>query len=186
LEVIKNGHPTDMLEDQRWTWELGDRGILSPGRCLWMRAAGWNLVLFAGAIFFFFATLMQFLWLHLPGHASLRIAVLGPLLAFVVYALAVKAGERRWPRELIPSSSIAFDLLAGSLIGVAMIVSTLLLLWALGLYNIQGGHLKHWFSFLVFDSYVSSMLEELAFRGILLKKASVIQRTIRAGHENLS
>jgi membrane protease YdiL (CAAX protease family) len=122
-----------------------------------------------GAAFFFFATLMQFPWLHLPEHAGMQIGLLGPLVALLAYAVAVKTGERRLPREVMPSSSTVYELLVGVLIGFTMLVAMLSLLWALGLYHVQVGHLRNWFSFLVFNSYISGILEELAFRAILLR-----------------
>jgi membrane protease YdiL (CAAX protease family) len=158
-----------MLTNQQWRLDLGDRGVLKPGPWLWLRATGWNALLFLGAVFFFFGTILQLPWLHLRKDWPMTIGLLGPVLAFLVYALAVHIGERRRPREIALSLSTGYELLIGALIGFAMMVGTLLLLWTLGLYHVRVGHLTDWMSFLVFNSYISGMLEELAFRAILLR-----------------
>jgi membrane protease YdiL (CAAX protease family) len=158
-----------MLTNQQWRLDLGDRGVLEPGPCLWLRATAWNALLFVGAAFFFFGTILQLPWLHLPMDWPMTIGLLGPVLAFLAYALAVRMGERRPPREIALSSSTGYELLIGALIGFAMMVGTLLLLWTLGLYHVGVGHLTDWMSFLIFNSYISGMLEELAFRAILLR-----------------
>jgi uncharacterized protein len=157
-----------MLMNQQWKWDLGSRGVLVPGRWLWLRATAWSALLFSGALFFFFATLMQFPWLHLP-HQPKLVGLLGPVVAFVAYAIAVKKGERRMPEEVIPSSSIAYELIIGALLGFTLMVSMLSLLWILGLYHVQVNHPRNWFSFFVSNSYISGTLEELAFRAILLR-----------------
>ena len=62
-----------------------------------------------------------------------------------------------------------FELPGGFIIGLTLISAVLLLLWVLGLYQVGWGHWRHWFFYFVFNSYVSAVLEELAFRAILLR-----------------
>jgi membrane protease YdiL (CAAX protease family) len=158
-----------MIAYQQWRLQLGDRGVLSPGHWLWLRATAWNALLFMMVAFIFFAVIMLLPWLHLPTSWPMTVGLFGPVLAFAVYALAVRTGERRLPREITPTSTTIYELVVGSLTGFSMLVATLGLLWALGLYHVRAGQPRDWFSFLVFNSYISGMLEEIAFRAIALR-----------------
>jgi membrane protease YdiL (CAAX protease family) len=158
-----------MFQNIQWHLELGDKGVLSPGRWLWLRAILWASLLFSAGFFFFYAS--QFLghWLHLPNQSSYATALGVPILAFWLYAIAIKKGEERNASEVIPTRSFVYDLLMGAAIGTVLITATTGLLWALGLYHVELHHWNRWYDSFVFDSYISGMLEELVFRAILLR-----------------
>jgi membrane protease YdiL (CAAX protease family) len=157
------------FSNTRWKLTLGDDGVLIAGRFLWLRALAWAATLFAGALFLFFASISLGNWVHAPERANYVIALVVPCVAFIVYAMAVRTGERRRAEEVMLTNRSALELLVGAALGFGMISATLAILWLLGLYSV---HLSHWsntLSSFVFDSYISGMLEELAFRLILLR-----------------
>jgi membrane protease YdiL (CAAX protease family) len=156
-----------MFFNQQWNLDMGHRGVLAPGRFLSLRAIAWSALLFLLALFFFFAMLYQFPWLHLPD--TIWVGLLGPVLAFIAYALAVQTAERRTALEVLPSHSTLYELVIGFAFGFTMISATLALLWALGLFHVQLNHLKNGFAFFVSNAWISGTLEELAFRAILLR-----------------
>ena len=153
----------------QWNLTLGIDGVLTAGRFLRLRAMVWAAALFAGALFFFFASISMGTWAHLPRRANYLVASVVPCLAFVSYAWAVRIGEHRRAIEVVPVWRSALEFLAGAAIGFMMISVTLAVLWLFGLYSV---HVSHWTNALdsfVFDSYISGMMEELAFRAILLR-----------------
>ena len=153
----------------QWNLTLGIDGVLTAGRFLRLRAMVWAAALFAGALFFFFASISMGTWAHLPRRANYLVASVVPCLAFVSYAWAVRIGEHRRAIEVVPVRRSALEFLAGAAIGFMMISVTLAVLWLFGLYSV---HVSHWTNALdsfVFDSYISGMMEELAFRAILLR-----------------
>jgi membrane protease YdiL (CAAX protease family) len=155
--------------DNRWQFEHGTSGVLSPGRWLWLRAMLWALLLSSGALAIFLAT--QFLgpWLHLPANSSYAIVLILPIAAFVLYAFSVHKGERRIAFEVLPSFAMVEDLAIGALFGFCILWAMVGLLWALGLYHVEWHRWQHIFDAFLFDSYLSGMLEELMFRAILLR-----------------
>ena len=157
------------LDSLRWNFEVGDRGVLAPGRLRRLRCLGWAILLFAITIGFFFASVLSPDWLHLRGNWVYLPAIGLPALGFWVYALLVRYGEKRRAVEVFWRRSSATDLVLGFLIGAILVSLMLLLLWAGGLYHVHGGHWSGGFDFLVFNGYISGMLEELAFRAILLR-----------------
>jgi len=162
-------HRKAMETKATWSLELGAAGVLTSGRRLWLRAVLWAVLLFAGAMLFFLATQYRAPWLHLSPN-SYYVIVLGiPLLAFVVYAVVVRAAEERTPVEVLPSAGMLADILIGAAMGFIMLCAMTALLWSLGLYHVQLNHWQHWFDSFVFNSYLSGMIEELLFRAILLR-----------------
>jgi len=71
--------------------------------------------------------------------------------------------------EVVPDASSFPEILVGFALGGALITAMWLLLWVVGLNNVQRGPWTHWFEDLVFDSYISAVLEELAFRAVLFR-----------------
>lgn len=152
-----------------WNFVMGGSGWLADGRWLRTRAVTWAVVLFGIALAFFFASVLGPQWLGLKGAWSYVAAIGLPALAFVVYGLLVKRVERRHAMELSLDASTLTDLAVGLILGFALVACMLLLLWALGLYQVHPGKWSGWFDSLVFNSFISGMLEELAFRAILLR-----------------
>jgi uncharacterized protein len=155
--------------DNRWQFEQGTSGVLSPGRWLWLMAMLWALLLSSGALAILLATQVLGPWLHLPANSSYAIVLILPIAAFALYAFSVRKGERRIAFEVLPSSAMVGDLTIGALFGFCILSSMVGLLWSLGLYHLEWHRWQHIFDAFLFDSYLSGMLEELMFRAILLR-----------------
>ncbi len=156
------------IRSDPWPLKSPRSGILADGRWFWLRAVAWTTLLFVGAVGAFFATLQLTSWAPvLQGHGTL-VALLVPAATVVVYALLVRLIERRSAIEF-QWSRAASELLVGALVGFVFIASASLLLWLLGLNEVTRGTWHDaWHSF-VFNAYISAVLEELAFRAILLR-----------------
>jgi membrane protease YdiL (CAAX protease family) len=152
-----------------WNFEIGNAGLLSPGKALVIRCLIWAAVLYAIMFGFLVVSVFSGQWLHLSSYAAYASAILIPILGFVFYALMVGAGERRAPTEIFFQASSLIDLVVGASIGIAILSLMLLLLATLGLYSVHLGHGEGWLNSFVFDSYISGTLEELAFRAALLR-----------------
>jgi membrane protease YdiL (CAAX protease family) len=108
-------------------------------------------------------------WLHLPPNSSYYIVLGIPLLALVGYGLLVAAAEGRRPVEVLPHRGTIAEITMGALIGFLLLSAITAILWSLGLYKVQANHWRRVFDSFVFNSYLSGMMEELMFRGILLR-----------------
>jgi uncharacterized protein len=148
---------------------LGEAGVLAAGRWRWLRALSWATLLFAITLGFFLASIFLGSWFHLPADANYAIALVFPGLGFFAYAQAVRFGERRRPEEILLTKRTPYDLLGGVALGFGMLVAMTAILWILGLYSVQRSAWNHAWGSFVYDSYISAMLEELAFRAILLR-----------------
>ena len=93
MSQAARAHPIDKAV--RWKLTLGDDGVLIAGRFLWLRALVWAAILFAGALFFFFASIFLGTWAHLRAWANYPIALGVPCLAYSAYAMAVRNGESK-------------------------------------------------------------------------------------------
>jgi membrane protease YdiL (CAAX protease family) len=152
-----------------WNFELGSAGCLAPGKTLAIRCLAWAAALYAITFGFLFASVFAPQWLNLPSSADYVPALLVPIIGFGFYALLVRVGEKRRPTEIVFKPSSLIELAVGVVVGFAIMVVILALVYAMGFYRVQIGHWSGWFNSLVFDSYISGMLEELAFRAILLR-----------------
>jgi membrane protease YdiL (CAAX protease family) len=152
-----------------WSLQVGTDGVLAPGRWLWLRAVLWAALLSVGAFAFFLSTQYLDSWLHLPPSSAYPIFLGVPFIAFVAYALVVRAAESRPAVEVMPNARMLQDILIGAAIGFLMLCTTLALLWTLGLYHVQRNHWQHVFDAFLFGPYLSAMMEELLFRAILLR-----------------
>src|SRR5262245_27229888 len=121
---------------------LGDAGILKAGKLRWLRALAWMAAVTVLCILAFNVAADSSLRLsalitgvpftdraHAPHLARLIAVIVGSVGLLVVYALAVRLGERRAPAEvnvllLVP------DLLMGILIGGALIAIIVGILWS--------------------------------------------------------
>ncbi|RUL65818.1 CPBP family intramembrane metalloprotease [Dyella dinghuensis] len=152
-----------------WNFELGNAGLLSPGKTLAIRCFIWAAILYAIMFGLLFASVFAGQWLHLSSAAGYVTAIVMPILGFLLYALIVRLGERRAPSEIFFQASSLIDLVVGAVIGIVILSLMLLLLTSLGLYSVRLGQGKGFLDSFVFDSYISGMLEELAFRAVLLR-----------------
>lgn len=139
-----------------------------PGAWRWGRTIAWMSVLFGFVLFLFFAAIEITYWMHLPQSFAEPCAFCIPVVTVIIYASAVRFVEKRSPSEFSPHGAFGKFCL-GYGIGTFLIGANLILLWSLGLYQV---HLSHWTNGVddfIFSSWVSGWLEELAFRGILLR-----------------
>jgi len=117
---------------------LGDRGLLAPGRWLWLRALAWGVALFALVLLAGGLASLATSW-ALAGSAMSKVA-LSPrypagqaglfvmaLASLAAYVGLVRLGERRTPSELAPRPAAA-ELAAGLALGAAMMAAAVLLL----------------------------------------------------------
>jgi membrane protease YdiL (CAAX protease family) len=157
-----------MKWSELWRFERGDAGIIAPGPWLWLRTLLWMALLFACATLAFFASFQGPDWFRLPPGSDYVCAIFLPALAVLLYGLAVRFAERR-PASEFALRAAPVELPFGFLLGFAFISLVLLLLWALNFYIIGHGHWRHWYNYFIFNAYISAVLEELAFRAILLR-----------------
>jgi membrane protease YdiL (CAAX protease family) len=158
----------------------GWSGVLASGRLFRTRALLWAALLWAGALGFFFASVFGAGWMGLRGNWFYVPPIVIPLLACWLYALLVGWFERREPWEIQIGAPMLSELPIGFLFGGAFIAAMWLILLSLKLYQAHRGVWTGWFGDLVFDSYISAVLEELAFRAVMLRIFSRVWGT-RAG-----
>ena len=151
------------------TFDPGSSGILAPGRLFKTRAFLWGTLLFAIVLGFFFASVLGARWIGLRGSWSYLLPIALPLLACCVYAILVRQFERRTPWEFQINSQLLSEVPFGFLFGGVFITGMWLVLWIFRLYFTHRGVWSRWFDDLVFDSYISAVLEELAFRAVILR-----------------
>ena len=150
-------------------FDPGSSGVLAPGRLFKTRALLWAGLLFAVALGFFFASVMGAGWIGLRGNWSYIPAIALPLAACLIYAVLVRRFERREPWELQIGVPMLSELPIGFLFGGVFIAAMWLILLSVGLYSAHRGVWTHWFGDLVYKSYISAVLEELAFRAAMLR-----------------
>lgn len=147
--------------------ELGDSGVLRSGRWLPLRALGWLLLL---------ATVVEGPALSLPLLRGLlhRSPSLTPLIiAGLVlmscsgYALLVRLGERRSPREF-GLTSAPLQLAAGVAMGAGLMGLIYAVLLSVGLYQVHAGHVPAW-PVRILYAFATAFIEELLFRAVVLR-----------------
>lgn len=158
----------------------GHAGWLAPGRWLPLRTITWALILYAIAHAFLAVSVFGARWLGMPNGVAYGMGIGLPIFGFVFYALVVEVGEHRIPGETAFGLSSCTDMVVGFALGAVIIALMLLLLDGLGLYSVHAGHWQGVFDSFVFDSYIPAMLEELAFRAVLLRLLARIFRPVAA------
>jgi membrane protease YdiL (CAAX protease family) len=147
----------------------GSSGILAAGRLFETRTLLWGVFLFLVVLAFFFASVLGAGWIGLHGNWRYVPPIALPLLACWIYALLVRRFERREPWEIQIRPPLLFEIPLGFLFGGIFITGMWAILWCLRLYAAHRGVWTHWFDDFVYDSYISAVLEELAFRAVLLR-----------------
>ena len=154
-------------------FDPGISGVLAYGKLFRTRSLMWAGTLFAITLAFLFSSVFGATWFSLHGFWAYVPALFLPIIACWVYAVLVRRFERRAPQELSDKLQLLSQGLLGFLFGSIFIMSMWLLLLCLRLYAAHRGVWARWFDDLVFDSYISAVLEELAFRAVLLRIFSV-------------
>jgi membrane protease YdiL (CAAX protease family) len=148
--------------------ELGDAGVLAPGKWSWARALGWMLVLF-------FAIGLATSGIQTGGRALFGRAVWLPYVltpvslgvGYAVYVLAVRYGERRSPSELALREAPK-ELLVGILIGLGMFALVFASLRLGGFYTLSGPVASNWLED-VRVTLATGLIEELLLRAIVFR-----------------
>ena len=118
--------------------ELGDAGVLAPGRWRWLRALGWMVVLFLGIMATLSLQVAAKATLHPSATVLQAAAIVLAIFAYLVYAGLVRWGERRVPTEL-GLRALPRDLLLGLLIGLGMFTLVFASLRLIGAYTLAPG-----------------------------------------------
>lgn len=156
------------MTSSAWRLRADEAGVLHAGPWLRLRTMAWMALLFALSAAAFFASLLLTDWMPALADHGRAIALLLPAAMVIVYALLVRVGERR-PASELRLTRAPIELVVGALVGFAFISGTLLMLWALGLYDVRPGTWRDAWHYFVFNAYVSAVLEEIAFRAILMR-----------------
>ncbi len=147
--------------------ELGNKGVLCDGWWLPLRTLAWLLLL--GIMVEAPAVSLGLLRGPLHRNSSL----MPPLVAGLVlvscggYALLVRLGEQRAPRELSLASA-PLQLVAGAAMGAGLMGLIYVVLLAAGLYQVHAGHVPVW-SVQILYALATASLEELLFRAVVLR-----------------
>ena len=159
-----------MTAPDRWgvPLELGERRILRPGRLRWLRALAWTLALFF-AVPLAYGLTTDALGSALPDRDApvFWIRCAGAVVALGAYALLVRLGEDRRPRELDLRPALP-GLATGLALGVAMIAVVMAVMAATGLYELDAtGWAPAWEG--LGQAVQAGVVEELIARAILLR-----------------
>jgi len=163
--------PELMTSQSRWgvPVELGDGRVLREGRLRWLRAVAWMAALFF-LVPLAFGPAMEAIRDLLPKD-DVRLEFLTRCLAAAAalgaYALLVRLGEARAPRE-VALAPAALQLLAGLGLGLAMFTAVMAVMVASGLYEVTVvGAAPAWRPAGL--AIEAGVIEELLIRGIVLR-----------------
>jgi hypothetical protein len=148
--------------------ELGADRILREGRLRWLRALAWMIVLFL-IVPLTFGPAMAALRDMLPNDARLEFLtrLLGATIALGAYALLVRIGEGRSPREIAIRPAF-IQMLGGVALGLAMFSAVMAVMAMFDLYDISViGPAPAWGAAGL--ALEAGVVEELLVRGVLLR-----------------
>lgn len=160
--------------------KLGDARVLQPGKLRWLRALGWMVALFVGlgAAFVLFlngafrlaaaASGYSFnSFAEAPEGLKLVVVTLGALAVLGLYRSAVHYGEGRRASELA-LRELPVELFAGLVIGMALMVGAIGLLWAAGWAIVTPQPITRLLP-AIRESIQSGVVEETLFRLVLFR-----------------
>lgn len=160
--------------------ELGNAGVLRPGRWRWLRAVGWMLLLFVGlgALFGFGASGVLRGLAALDGTPATELKfepaplkllamaiILGVMLA--VYVVAVRQGERRRPAELALPRLLP-EWLGGLAIGAGLMAATIGAMALFGFVTVRPEPVRTVLRALT-ETLQSGVFEETLFRLVVFR-----------------
>lgn len=160
-----------MTDHSRWgvPIELGDQRILGDGRFRWLRATGWMIAL-AFAIPLAFGPAMEAVRDILPkDDAPLQFLTrcVGAAIALGAYALLVRLGEARTPREIAMGPAV-IQTFVGLALGLTMFGVVMAAMVAFGLYDVTFvGPAPAWRAAGL--AIEAGVVEELIVRGVVLR-----------------
>ena len=168
VRAVRTDGDSNMAIDWGIRPDLGDRRILQPGKWRPLRSLVWMVGL-TFAIMLAFGPTVEALGHALPKAPAWQFLskACGALIVLGAYALLVRLGEARNPRELALPAAPA-GLAAGLAIGLAMFAATMAILIAAGLYDIAWhGLASAWRGAGL--ALESGVLEEVIVRGVVLR-----------------
>ncbi|MCL1525820.1 CPBP family intramembrane metalloprotease [Xanthomonas nasturtii] len=149
--------------------ELGEDGLLRPGKLRWLRACGWALLLFflvaipTGMVTRFLGGF----WPKSNEPVQFAVSFFGALVALGIYTLAVRLAEKRRPPEIALRPMLP-QLCIGLLTGAAMFASVMGIMALFGSYDIQAlGPASAWAP--LRKAMQAGIVEELMMRAVLLR-----------------
>ncbi len=149
--------------------------MLRSGRWLPLRALGWLLLLSVVVE----GPGLSLLLLHGPLHRDPSLlpgVIAGLTLAGIGgYALLVRLGERRAPREL-GSALAPLQLAAGVALGAGLMGLIYGILLVAGLYQVHSGHVPVWPTHALY-TFATAIQEELLFRAVVLRLVARVYGT---------
>lgn len=148
--------------------ELGDAGVLAPGKWRWVRALVWMIALFV--VVALAAGGLQTAARALFGKATWLPYVMTPLslgLAYGLYVLGVVYGEKRRASELALRHAPS-ELAVGVLIGLGMFTLVFVSLRLAGVYTLSGPVASNWLED-VRVTLATGLIEELLLRAIAFR-----------------
>ena len=151
---------------------IGSAGVLAPGKWRWLRALGWMAALCVGIVIAYNAVAKAVLWLLTLEHQAhpadrLVAAIAGSTAVLLLYAAAVRWGERRTVAEL-DLRPAPRELVVGMLAGGAAIAAVIAIQWLAG-WVVIGPRNVDAVALAVRDSIRSGVFEELALRLIIFR-----------------
>jgi membrane protease YdiL (CAAX protease family) len=151
---------------------IGSAGVLAPGKWRWLRALGWMAALCVGIVIGYNAVAKAVLWLltlHHQAHPADRLlaAIAGSAAILLLYAAAVRWGERRTVSEL-DLRPAPRELLVGMVTGGAAIAAVIAIQWFAG-WVVIGPRNVDAVALALRDSIRSGVLEELALRVVIFR-----------------
>ena len=152
------------------TIELGDAGVLAPGRWRWLRALGWMVALVVAIGIATGAPRVSYQLLEHgrpTGVARIVLAAVSLALAYGLYWWAVRWGERRRASEIAPRGAIR-DVLVGLAIGLGMFTLVFASLRLLGVYTLARGEWRDAPTD-VMQALATGLIEELVARAVIFR-----------------
>lgn len=147
---------------------LGERRVLREGRLRWLRATVWMVALFF-IIPMAFGPAMEAVRDILPKSDALEFLTrcIGAAIALGAYALLVRLGEARSPREIAVGPAVTQTLI-GLALGLALFGAVMAVLVAFGLYDVTFvGPAPAWRAAGL--AIEAGVVEELLIRGVVLR-----------------
>lgn len=160
-----------MTDQSRWgvPLALGEQRVLREGRLRWLRATVWMVALFFAVATSFGPAMSAVRELLPKDAASLHFLTrcAGAVIALGAYALLVRLGEGRSPREIAIKPALG-QLLIGLVLGLAMFAMVMAAMVAFGLYDVAFvGPAPAWRAAGL--AIEAGVVEELMIRGVVLR-----------------
>lgn len=144
----------------------GASGVLAPGRWLWLRSLAWLSAMLV-AVIAILSLQSVARAIYPETRFVLAMAFVSTALAYGVYVVLVRWGERRVPRELALRRA-PLELALGFTIGALLFSAVFAILWLSGTYVTVWGTWTDW-AHDVRETIGTGLLEELLARAIILR-----------------